>query len=196
MRWKIRLLLFMLVFGAFAGTSAHAGARAHDFYFHPPQDFFFAPYIGAGLGAFNLSTNDDSDNVFGGYGVIGADLHRYFGLEVRVGTAADGAARGFTKVRMDWFVSYLAKFQLPATEYLRFYAVVGGTTLRSSLTRTSGVKVTDTKTGFTAGGGLDYRLLDNLLLAGEWTQYANKYDGFVKRGLDVWGATGLLKLEF
>jgi len=186
----------MAVFMCSAGMQAQAGARPHDFYFHPPQDFFFAPYIGGGLGSFNLSTGSDSDTVFGGYGVIGADLHRYLGIEARFGSASDGAAKGFSRLSMDWFVSYLAKFQLPATEYLRFYAVVGGTTMRSSLTRTSGVEVADTKTDFTAGGGLDYRVLDNLLIAGEWTQYVNKFDGLTQRGLDVWGASGLIKLEF
>jgi len=128
--------------------------------------------------------------------VVGADFHEYLGAEIRAGSASNGSAAGFSKLNMDWFVSYLAKFQLPATEYLRFYAVVGATTLRSSLTQTNGVKLSSTKTDVTAGGGLDYRILDNLLISGEWTQYANKFDPSLNKGLDVWGATGLIKYEF
>jgi len=190
MRWIIRTVAAVVI------LLFSTGAQAHDFYYHPPQDFYFQPYAGVGFGVFNLSTNNNSDNVFGAYGVLGADFHEYLGAEFRIGSAADGSAAGFSELSLDWFTSFLAKFQFPATEYLRIYGLLGATVLHSNLTQTTGVQLGKTNADFTFGGGLDYHILDNLMIAGEWTQYANKYDATTKKGLDVWGATALIKYEF
>jgi len=48
-------------------------------------------YVGAGLGAFNLSNGVNRDTVFGGYVILGHHFNEYLSAEIRLGgTASSG----------------------------------------------------------------------------------------------------------
>ncbi|GMR00662.1 MAG: hypothetical protein BMS9Abin18_1536 [Zetaproteobacteria bacterium] len=183
----------------------------------------FKPYAGAGLGGFIIDAGLGSETAFGGYGILGADLHENYGIELRVGATGDtgstvivpttlaplpnGGGPPITlgiptpaTIGIDWFVSYLFKLQYPVDEGFRIYGLIGGTTLKSSLTfaslgRTAHIK----KTTFSYGGGIDYRLDNQWLLGVDAMVYANDAStdpGTNFTGLDVWGLTGTIKYEF
>ena len=160
------------------------------------EDLYFEPYVGVGLGVFGLSTQGTSDKVFGGYLRLGAEINPYFAPEIRVGSAAKGSTSGFSKASMNWFVSYLARVQVPVSGDVTLYGVFGGTTMRTSLTPTGGTERKDTTTDFTFGGGLDYRLQNGVTAAAEWVRYANRFDSVKNRRLDVWSIVGSLSVPF
>ena len=183
-RGIVSILVAVLIVGFFGRAPAQA------------EDFHFEPYAGVAAGAFGLSTQGTSDKVFGGYLRFGAEITPYFAPEIRVGSAAKGSTSGFSEASMNWFVSYLARVQVPVNADVRLYGVFGGTTLRTSLTPTGGAQRKDTTTDFTFGGGLDYRLPNGLLAGAEWVRYAHGYDNVKKRRLDVWGIVGSLSVSF
>jgi len=167
-------------------------------------DLDIQPYLGAGLGAFNLDAGLGSDTAFGGFGTVGANLNEYLAVEVRVGASADatvttpvGAGLLTTTSSIDWFVSYLAKPQFPLTGNLNVYGLIGATTLKTSFT-TLGSSLTNTSTGFSFGGGLEYKLTDQVSIGGEWVQYASDADlnSPTFPGLDVWGASATIRYQF
>ncbi|MDX8391784.1 MAG: outer membrane beta-barrel protein [Mariprofundaceae bacterium] len=157
---------------------------------------YFDPYVGAGTGLFGLSTQTSSAKVLGGYVLFGVEINPYLAPEIRVGTAAGGSTSGFSKVRMDWFVSYLTRLQVAVNSDATLYGLFGATTMRTSLTPTTGTRQTDTTTDFTFGGGLDYQLGNGLQLGAEWVRYASRFDSAQKRRLNVWGISGVLKVPF
>jgi len=181
----------------------------------PAQAIDFKPYAGVGAGTFIVDAGLGSDNVFGYYGVLGADLHEYYGLELRVGNIGDTIGSpgridfppdggdfppiaGPADISIPYFIAYLFKAQYPVVENLRIYGVIGATTIKSTLTY-PGSTASDVSTTFSFGGGLDYRVAPQWLVALDGTVYANsadtdnpaRYDG-----LDVWGLTGMVKYEF
>lgn len=171
------------------------------------QDFYFAPYVGGGLGAYELDYGNGSDFVFGGYGALGADVHDNLGLEVRFGSAASktklDAQLGSVNVKaqVDWFASYLAKPQAEIFDGLKIYGLIGATTLKSKLTPTGSAARSNTSTGLSFGVGGEYRIANQLLLGVEWMRYSSDKDRAVVNGggfngLDVNGFVANLKYEF
>lgn len=167
-------------------------------------DLDVKPYLGGGVGAFNLDAGLGSDTAFGGFGTVGANLNEYFALEVRIGASSDATVTvpvGFglltTTSSIDWFVSYFAKPQFLLTGDLNIYGLVGATTLKTSFT-TLAVQLTNTSTGFSFGGGLEYQLTDQLYIGGEWVRYATDADLLSPTfpGLDVWGASATIRYQF
>jgi len=144
------------------------------------------PYMGVGLGAFGVEYKDSrvsqTDTGFGGFIKGGADFGDYFGLEMRVGTASNGsksyaagtlgASAGTLKGSTDYFVSYLGKVQMPVSNELRPYALLGGTTaVFKTANSVSGWSEKVAKSGISYGVGLDYNLGNQLSANVEWVQY-------------------------
>jgi len=173
---KKQILSAALLLAGMAPIAAQAG------------DMDVKPYMGVGVGAFGLEYKDTAisqkQTTFGGFIKGGADIGDYFGVELRVGTATSGsksygagtlgAAAGTFKTTATYFVSYLAKFQVPASAELKPYILVGGTTAKfkstNSATTTSASKA---KTGISYGAGIDYAFADQFSANVEWMQYWN-----------------------
>ncbi|HKJ84216.1 MAG TPA: porin family protein [Mariprofundaceae bacterium] len=170
----------------------------------------FKPYAGAGIGAFGLEYKDatvsQKNTVFGGYGKLGADFNPYLGVELRIGTTGSGSNTYATaptsrKLSNDYYFSYLAKLQYPATPDFNLYALVGGTTAKFKLT-TPTASSSATKTGVSYGAGFDYRVDDQVSAGLEWVQYWTN----VKLGTGgafgtnakakIWGATATVAYHF
>jgi len=144
------------------------------------------PYMGVGMGAFGLEYRDSAisqnNTGFGGFVKGGADIGDYFGLELRLGTTSKvstnyvagtlGAAAGKFETSAGYFLSYLGKLQIPASDELRPYALFGGTTASfKSSNSSSGLSSSKAKTGFSYGFGLDYNLGNQFSVNAEWMQY-------------------------
>ena len=146
------------------------------------------PYMGVGVGLFNVGYKDSSvsqtDTGFGGFIKGGADFGDYFGLEMRVGTASNGSksyaagtlgtSAGTLKASTDYFVSYLGKAQMPVSDELRPYVLLGGTTAVFKTTNSAlGNTKKVAKSGISYGVGVDYNLGNQLSANIEWVQYWN-----------------------
>lgn len=55
----------------------------------PAQAIDFEPYAGAGLGGVLIDAGLGSQKAFSGYGILGADLHENYGVELRFGTTGN-----------------------------------------------------------------------------------------------------------
>jgi len=152
------------------------------------NDYDMRPYMGVGVGLFNVGYKDSrvsqTDSGFGGFIKGGADFGDYFGLELRVGTTSNGsksyaagtlgASAGTLKASSDYFVSYLGKVQMPVSNELRPYALLGGTTAVFKTTNSAiGWSEKVAKSGISYGVGLDYNLGNQLSANVEWVQYWN-----------------------
>lgn len=147
------------------------------------------PYMGVGMGAFGLEYNDSAISQreigFGGFVKGGTDIGDYFGLELRLGTTSQvsksyaanslngaGSAAGTFKTSASYFLSYLGKLQVPVSNELKPYVLLGGTT--ASFKASNSVRATSAskaKTGFSYGVGLDYNLGNRFSANVEWMQY-------------------------
>lgn len=190
----------------------------------PAQAADIKPYTGAGVGGFIIDAGVGSKTAFGGYGILGADLHENYGIELRLGTTGktgspvtvpSGQFQETTgglipilvptpaNISIDWFFSYLLKLQYPFGNGFRIYGVVGGTTMNSKFAFTSPVSgrtvLHATATTLSFGGGIDYDLGNQWLLGVDGTVYSNKANtnpGASYNGLDVWGLTATAKYMF
>jgi len=180
------------------------------------QAIEFKPYAGAGVGSFIIDAGLGAENAFGGYGILGADLHENFGIEFRLGTTGNTGNTVMVPVgrveqqpilvptpatvAVDWFVSYLLKVQYPVNEAFSIYGLVGATTLNSKFVFPSiPSQVNSTKTAFSFGGGVDYGLGNQWTLGIDAMVYANDANtnaGANFKGLDVWGLTATAKYKF
>lgn len=150
------------------------------------EDMAVRPYMGIGTGAFGLEYKDTAisqkQTVFGGFIKGGADIGDYFGLELRVGTTSSasksyaagtlGAGAGTFKTTATYFVSYLAKLQVPASAELKPYILLGGTTAKFKSTNSStATDASKAKTGVSYGAGIDYAFAEQFSANVEWMQY-------------------------
>lgn len=174
------------------------------------EGFGFHPYMGIGLGVYNLKYSQPAysqrDNVFGGDLQLGADFNDYLGAELRIGTTAKGSnayAGGTVDQSADYMFSYLLKLQYPTTPDLRLYGLIGGTTGKAKISPTpAGILSAGTKTatGLSYGLGLDYRLADQLRGGLEWVRYWDNIginaSGITSSKMTMDGYTATLKYLF
>lgn len=172
--------------------------------------FGFHPYMGIGLGVYNLKYSqvayNQRDNVFGGYLQLGSDFNDYLGAELRIGSTAKGSqayAGGTVDQSADYLFSYLLKLQYPTTPELRLYGLIGGTTGKVKVTPApAGILSAGTKTatGVSYGLGLDYRLGDQLYGGLEWVRYWDNIgvnaSGVASSKATIDGYTATLKYLF
>jgi len=173
------------------------------------QDFFFKPYVSGGLGGYALDYGNQKDFVLGGYGALGADLHEFLAAEIRLGTTGSKKKRDTTtaltesdvKKQVSWFVSYLAKPRIEI-DGLRLYALLGASTVKSSITPTGGTKQEKTDTAFSFGAGGEYQFTNQLSVGAEWMRLTTSKNsdsitattGY--KGMDINSFVGTLKFQF
>jgi len=159
----------------------------------------FKPYIGLGTGIFavQLKINDplvasasQRNPTIGAFIKAGVDVNPYFGGELRFGLTGDpstdwGAGLpvgdGFVttvpskvSTKITDFFSYFGKIQYPVDDSFKVYALLGGTTAKFNSTMSiAGFKFTGdaTKTGFSYGGGFEYKVADTVSVGVEWVEY-------------------------
>jgi len=186
MKTFFKIAAISIIF-AFATTSAYA------------EDL--KPYVGGGLTYFNLDSGvGSSDSTFGGFGTIGVEFNEYFAFETRLGASTDATQTVLgvsVNTGIDWFTSYLGKIQYPVSDNLHVYGLVGGTTLKTTISAQS-ASFSNTSTDFSYGGGAEFEVQDRLHLGVEWVQYATdkNINSPTFPGLDVWGLSGTLRYEF
>ncbi|MES0370825.1 MAG: outer membrane beta-barrel protein [Mariprofundaceae bacterium] len=168
----------------------------------PAQAIDFEPYAGGGYGGFLIDAGLGSGKTAGGYGILGADLHENYGVELRFGNiggysafdtpvAADAppvvamanqvlndpiitTAPSPVEIDIDWFISYLFKLQFPVDENFNVYGLIGGTTMHSNIYfKILGRTGHTTKTSLSYGGGIDYKVGDQWLLGLDAMVYSN-----------------------
>lgn len=139
-------------------------------------DFGINPYIGVGLGVYDLKFSgagfNQGNNVFGGMFRVGADFNDYLGVELRVG-GTDVGATGNTRQKASYLFSYLAKIQFPVTQELRIYGLAGATTGRTHFTQAGIDYAGKVATGASFGGGIDYSVDDFMDVGVEYMRYWN-----------------------
>ncbi len=165
------------------------------------------PYVGGGLGGFELDYGNGKDFVFGGYGALGLTIMENLAAELRIGGASSSSnpdavlGRSVDKTA-SWFVSYIAKPQFEVFQGLRIYGLIGATRIKTSITPLGSIERTSTDTGFSFGVGAEYAIQDQLYVGGEWMRYSsNKARAAVTQaggfnGMDVNGFVGTLRYEF
>lgn len=160
----------------------------------------FQPYIGLGVGVFavQLKINDpllgasasQRNPTAGGFIKAGVDVNPYFGGEVRFGLTGDPSTNwgaglpigdGFVttvpsnvSTKISNFISYFGKIQYPFNDSFKVYALLGGTTAKfNSNLSIAGFNIVGdaTKTGFSYGGGLEYKVADTVSMGVEWIEY-------------------------
>jgi opacity protein-like surface antigen len=167
------------------------------------------PYIGLGLGVYNLKFHqgnfNQSNNMFGGFAKLGVDFNDYLGAQLRVGLTEPGKTTypgSAVTLRADYLFSYLVKLQLPITQEFNIYGLAGGTTGKMNLKDTSGAiapaSANKTATGASFGGGIDYRVDDFMHVGIEYMRYwsATKVNktGFPAGNMNVESYTATLKI--
>jgi len=157
------------------------------------------PYIGIGGGIFaiQLELNDplvgsasQRNPTWGSFIKAGVDVNEYFGGELRIGTTGTpstdwgpGLPVGSglitlvpsnVSTKIDYFFSYLGKIQYPVSDSYKIYVLLGGTTAKytDSLSIAGfNFNGSNTKTGFTFGGGVEVNLNQRTSIGIEWIEY-------------------------
>ncbi|PIP03095.1 MAG: hypothetical protein COW18_04590 [Zetaproteobacteria bacterium CG12_big_fil_rev_8_21_14_0_65_54_13] len=176
---------FMLVSGfALTMTASAVTANAES------GGFMFEPYGAVGLGTLSIKqsgfvTGTPTFTKMGkafhtyGYVAVGAKLHQYFALEMRLGATADdanNATTNTTKATADYVWSVLAKPQAYMTDSASVYGLLGVTTARiagpgvGSPTAISTVG-TKASTGFSYGIGAEYAVNEHISGGLEFIRY-------------------------
>ncbi|MDQ7000579.1 MAG: porin family protein [Mariprofundus sp.] len=134
------------------------------------------PYVGVGLGAFNLGTGVTKKAVFGGYLQLGDDFSEYLGAEVRIG-ASGKTGEELTlqpKTGIDYFAAAYLKPKYDFSEQWMGYALLGVATLRASYSQGAFPTQKKTRTGYAYGLGMQYRLADSYAIGAEYSHMLSK----------------------
>jgi len=170
-------------------------------------ELMLSPYVGGGLGGFELDYGNGKNFVFGGYGTLGITIFENLAAEVRIGSAGNSSeidavlGRNISK-SVSWFVSYIARPQLEVYSGLNIYGLFGATTLSSSITPRGLPERTSTGTSFSFGVGAEFAIQDHLHMGLEWMRYSSNRDraavtaagGY--NGMDVNGFVSTLRYDF
>ncbi len=134
------------------------------------------PYVGVGLGAFNINTGVAKKAVFGGYLQAGDNFSEYLGAEVRMG-ATGKTGEEFTlqpRTGIDWFAAAYLKPKIEISDNLTAYALIGAATIRASYSELGFAKQKKTRSGYAYGVGMQYRLADTYSLGAEVSHMLSK----------------------
>jgi opacity protein-like surface antigen len=158
----------------------------------------FKPYVGVGIGALSISNSGFQQYSLAPpatkyfprstqayiYTTVGVTLHRYFDIEMRLGTTRADANTydptfGSDKATADWVWSLFAKPKIYLTDNISIYGLIGGTTARISgrgIGSPSNIQTVGSKTssGFSYGGGLSYKASDHFTIGAEYVQYLSR----------------------
>lgn len=134
------------------------------------------PYVGVGLGMYNINTGINKKSTFGEYLQLGDDFSDYLGGEVRIGASSktSGATTAAPAAKMDWMAAFYLKPRYEFSSDLMAYGLIGLGTIRASFYPTGGAKQSKTRSGLGYGLGLQYRVSDQFSLGGEWSHLLTK----------------------
>jgi len=141
-------------------------------------------YGGFGVGSFSIKSNfpalggtSKGRNV-GVFGIIGTDINDVFGLELRGGTTNNASVWG-VRYKLNWFISYMGKVQLPVGENLSIYGLAGATTADIH-EYSPPFAWTAASTAPSFGGGIKLKFDENWHMGAEWLRYwhNNQVDQF------------------
>jgi len=136
-------------------------------------------YVGAGLGAFNLSNGVNRDTVFGGYMVLGHHFDEYFSAEIRLGsTASSGDGDAITaqpKQRMD-FVAHYIKPQIAIASDFIVYGLAGFAVVHGTYQASGKAKQSKNRISYAYGAGFNYQVSDDYSVDAEFTHMLGKPD--------------------
>jgi len=157
------------------------------------------PYVGVGVGFFEIDPGQNKQSTFGGHLFVGAEFHEYFAAELRVGSTGQHEREEVGPLtetfQVNWFVSALAKPKVEVFDGFDAYGLVGITSMSSSITPLNSViEQTSTNTALTFGLGAQYHYNNQLSAGIEWVRYSTNADAATKNtaafdGLDVNGFT-------
>jgi len=162
-------------------------------------------YVGAGVGAFNLSNGVNSDTVFGGYAILGHHFNEYFSAEIRLGsTASSGDADALIaqpKQRMD-FVAHYLKPQIAIASDFIVYGLAGFAVVHGTYQAPGNAKQSKNRISYAYGAGFNYQLSDDYSVDAEFTHMLGKPDNTAAtintnyKGLEANSFTAALKYHF
>ena len=159
------------------------------------------PYAGIGIGSFttDYGTGIKSKSSIGGFLQAGVNVNPYIAAELRIGGVSSSnvsaPATPGTTSKVNSFVSYLVKPQFPVAEHTKVYALIGATTEKVSLTVPGFGTGSSTKTQISFGGGVAYKLQNNLSIGAEYVQYSNNANGLNNKA-KVTGFSGTIEYSF
>jgi len=154
------------------------------------QAFEIKPYMGIGLGSFNLEYLepglDHSGTTWGVFVKGGADFNRFVGAELRLGRTGErstsfgagtiGSATPFgITTQVDYFFSYLGKPHFSFNDRINIYGLAGGTAARFRIKPSgTGLSLTSKalKTAFSYGLGAQYKFAPRGVIGVEWVAYS------------------------
>jgi opacity protein-like surface antigen len=160
-------------------------------------------YVGAGVGAFNLSNSVNRDTVFGGYAILGHHFNEYFSAEIRLGsTASSGDALiAQPKQRMD-FVAHYLKPQIAIASDFIVYGLAGFAVVHGTYQAPGKAKQSKNRISYAYGAGFNYQLSDDYSVDAEFTHMLGKPDNTAAtintnyKGLEANSFTAALKYHF
>jgi len=134
------------------------------------------PYVGLGIGAFNLGSGVTKKAVAGGYLQLGDDFSEYLGAEVRIGTTGKTGEELTLQPRMkiEYYGAAFLKPKYQFDDQWMGYALLGIATVRSSYSETGLAVQKKTRTGYAYGLGLQYRVADSYSLGLEYSHMLSK----------------------
>lgn len=134
------------------------------------------PYIGIGVGGFNIDTGVQKKMAAGEYLMVGDNFSQYMGGEVRIGTSGrtNDDKLGLPQAKIDYFVAAYAKPKYDVNENFMVYGLLGVAMVRSSYSVPGALLQKKTRTGIAYGLGVDYRYNDAFSFGGEWSHMLTK----------------------
>lgn len=148
------------------------------------------PYLGVGIGAFELDPGGQNKMATGIMMQLGDDFSPYLGAEIRVGTTDKANNRSI----VNWFAGAYAKPKIDVSQDVTLYGLLGVTAMRASYSSlTTNQYKAVTKADFSYGLGIEYWAGYQWTVNAEWVRYASRADAATKntsfRGLTVNGYT-------
>lgn len=162
-------------------------------------------YVGAGIGAFNLSNSVNRDTVFGGYMILGHHFNEYFSAEIRLGSTAssgDGdAVIAKPKQRMD-FVAHYIKPQIAIASDFIVYGLAGFAVVHGTYQAAGQAKQSKNRISYAYGAGVNYQANADYSVDVEFTHMLGKPDNTATtintnyKGLEANTFTAAVKYHF
>ncbi|HXH71313.1 MAG TPA: porin family protein [Mariprofundaceae bacterium] len=134
------------------------------------------PYVGIGVGGFNIDNGVSKKMAAGAYLQVGDDFSQYLGGEVRIG-ASDRTGQAFplqAQTRIDYFAAAYLKPRYELNEQYTVYGLLGVATVRASYAAPGTLQQKKTRNGFAYGLGIDYRYNENVSFGAEWSHMLTK----------------------
>ncbi len=134
------------------------------------------PYVGVGVGAFNIGTGVTKKTVTGGYLQAGHDFTENVGAEIRFGSSGQTGEEFTTQARakVDYFAAAFIKPKYDFAPGWTAYGLLGLATIKGSYAELALPKQTKTRTGYAYGAGVRYHIADQFAIGAEISHMLSK----------------------